>query len=139
MTPAQIELVQTSYRMVQPEAPELARLLYTRWLATDPSLEQMFPGNLEQQVRNLTQMIGAAARALRRLERILPAVEDLGRRHARYGVRDEHYVQAGAALLWTLHKVLGESFTPAVCEAWIAMYEVVAAAMKRGWLAAKAA
>ena len=66
-------------------------------------------------------------------------MEDLGRRHARYGVRDEHYVQAGAALLWTLHKVLAESFTPAVCEAWIAMYEVVAAAMKRGWLAAKAA
>jgi len=54
------------------------------------------------------------------------AVEALGRRHAGYGVRDDHYATVGEALIWTLEKGLGEAFTPETRAAWIAAY---------GWLA----
>jgi nitric oxide dioxygenase len=53
-------------------------------------------------------------------------VEPLGRRHAGYGVRDEHYTAGGHALLWTLEQGLGDAFTPEVRDAWSAAY---------GWLA----
>ena len=132
MTSKQIELVQSSFKTVKGIADDAARMFYDRLFEIDPSLRAMFRGDMEEQGRKLMQMIGVAVASLNRLEQILPAVEDLGRRHARYGVRDEHYSKVGAALLWTLQRGLGEAFTPEVCNAWVAMYEAVTAAMRRG-------
>jgi nitric oxide dioxygenase len=68
---------------------------------------------------------------LSRPEQILPAVEELGRRHADYGVRTEHYATVGAALLWTLQAGLGEHFTPEVREAWASAYLLLSSTMQR--------
>ena len=132
MTSTQIELVQASFKLVQPIAGEAAGLFYNRLFEIDPSLRPMFRGDIEEQGRKLMQMLGVAVASLQRLEQILPAVEELGRRHARYGVRDQHYATVATALLWTLEKGLGEAFTPEVRDAWVAMYGVVTAAMQRG-------
>jgi hemoglobin-like flavoprotein len=59
----------------------------------------------------------------------VPAVEDLGRRHSRYGVTPEHYKPVGEALLWTLEKGLGPAFTPPVKEAWTGAYTTLASVM----------
>src|SRR5438128_1668487 len=132
MNSKQIELVQSSFKMVQPIADQAARLFYQRLFEIDPSLRPMFRGDMEEQGRKLMQMIGVAVNALRRLDQVLPAVEDLGRRHAAYGVRDEHYETVAAALLWTLATGLGDAFTSEVSDAWVAMYGAVTSAMKRG-------
>jgi hemoglobin-like flavoprotein len=63
-------------------------------------------------------------------EKILPAVRTLGRRHAGYGVKDEHYTTVGAALLWTLAHGLGDGFTPEVKTAWTAAYTLLANEMQ---------
>ena len=47
---------------------------------------------------------------------------NLGRRHAGYGVKDEHYASVGAALLWTLERGLGAAWTPELAAAWVAAY-----------------
>jgi hemoglobin-like flavoprotein len=73
------------------------------------------------------------------MDQVLPAVADLGRRHAGYGVRDEHYATVAAALLWTLDQGLGDAFTPDVRAAWIAMFETVTGVMRQGATAASAA
>lgn len=54
------------------------------------------------------------------------------RRHAGYGVRDEHYEAVATALIWTLGTGLGDAFTPEVREAWATMYWIVADTMKEG-------
>jgi hemoglobin-like flavoprotein len=69
-------------------------------------------------------------RGLDRLDELVPAVRDLGTRHAAYGVKDGHYETVGAALLWTLERGLGPEFTPEVEEAWVAVYRLLAATMK---------
>jgi hemoglobin-like flavoprotein len=132
MTPTQIELVQISFRTLPPAVDETARLFYERLFEMDPSLRSMFRGNMQEQGRKLMQMIGVAVGALQRLEQLLPVIEDLGRRHARYGVREEHYATVAGALLWTLHTVLRDAFTPEVRAAWIATYEALSSAMQRG-------
>jgi hemoglobin-like flavoprotein len=132
MTSAQIALVQTSYKIIEPVAADVARTFYARLFEIDPSLRAMFRGDMEEQGRKLMQMIGYAVGALRHIDKIVPAVEDLGRRHAGYGVTDEHYLKVAAALLWTLTKCLGATFTPEMCEAWIAVYGALTVAMKRG-------
>jgi hemoglobin-like flavoprotein len=55
----------------------------------------------------------------------------LAHRHRSYGVRDEHFVAVGDALLWTLGEILGDAFTPELQAAWRDLYAMVASAMKR--------
>jgi hemoglobin-like flavoprotein len=59
----------------------------------------------------------------------MPAVRQLGRRHAAYGVRPEHYATVGEALIWTLEQGLGADFTPATRRAWTDAYASLAWAM----------
>jgi len=126
MTSQQIDLVQTSFAQVRATPDAVAALFYNKLFELDPSLRPMFRGDLTEQGRKLMQMLSFAVSSLRRLEQIVPAVEDLGRRHASYGVRDQHYATVAAALLWTLEQGLGAGFTPEVKAAWVAMMVCVA-------------
>jgi hemoglobin-like flavoprotein len=69
--------------------------------------------------------------SLNRLDALVPVVEDLGHRHAGYGVKDEHYDSVGAALLWTLERGLGKAWTPQVAEAWTETYGLLSGVMRR--------
>jgi hemoglobin-like flavoprotein len=131
-TMTQINLVQTTFAVVAPLADDVAALFYRRLFEIDPSLESMFPGDISGQRRKLTVMLTAAVKGLPRLDRLIPVLEDLGRRHAEYGVIESHYETVGEALLWTLEKGLGPEFTPDVKEAWTTVYGVLAATMKAG-------
>ncbi|HKH72750.1 MAG TPA: globin family protein [Vicinamibacterales bacterium] len=128
----QINLVQTTFAVVAPLADDVAALFYRRLFEIDPSLESMFPGDMSGQRRKLMVMLTAAVKGLPRLDRLIPVLEDLGRRHAEYGVIESHYETVGEALLWTLEKGLGPEFTPDVKEAWTTVYGVLAATMKAG-------
>jgi hemoglobin-like flavoprotein len=130
MTPKQIELVQGSWREVLPIADIAAELFYGRLFVLDPSLKPLFKGDMSAQGRKLMSMISTAVNGLTRLESIVPAVQDLGRRHVKYGVKDAHYDTVAAALVWTLGQGLGEQFTPEVKDAWVAAYGVLAKTMK---------
>jgi hemoglobin-like flavoprotein len=57
-------------------------------------------------------------------------LEDLGRRHASYGVTDTQYDSMGAALLWTLKQRLGRAWSPAAASAWNEAYGLLAALMR---------
>ena len=61
---------------------------------------------------------------------LVPALQDLGRRHAGYGAQDHHYDTVGGALLKTLRQGLGAAWTLEVEEAWTEVYGVLAGTMK---------
>ncbi len=85
---------------------------------------------MTQQGQKLMTMLGVAVANLTKPDVVLPALKQLGARHAGYGVREAHYVTVGAALLWTLERGLGDSFTNELRQAWTAVYTLVADAMK---------
>ena len=130
MTPEQIDLVQNSFKLVAPIAEDAAALFYDRLFTLDPALRPLFKNDMKEQGRKLMQALSIVVKGLKRLDTILPAVQDLGRRHVHYGVRDEHYDTVGAALLWTLTQGLGDAFTPEVEDAWATAYGLLAGAMK---------
>ena len=130
VTPAQKTLVQTTFSAIAPLADDVAVIFYGRLFEIDPSLRHMFPGDMAQQRKKLMQMLTAAVKGLDRLDRLVPVVQDLGRRHGAYGVVDAHYDTVGAALLWTLQKGLGSAFTPEVEDAWSTVYGVLANTMR---------
>ena len=130
MTPKQIELVQQSWIRVQPIAEAAAALFYQRLFELDPALRTLFKRDPKEQGRLLMQMIGGAVAGLSRLQTILPAVQALGRRHAGYGVTEQHYSTVAEALLWTLEQGLGSAFDTELREAWIEAYTVLATTMQ---------
>jgi len=131
MNSEQILIVRETFALIAPRADLAAMLFYKRLFELEPSLRPMFRGNMEEQAKKLMQMLGAAVRLLDRPESLVPVLEDLGRRHVGYAVRDEHYEIVGTALLSMLKETLGTSFTPEAQEAWTTLYGFVAGTMKR--------
>ncbi|MCG8650530.1 MAG: globin domain-containing protein [Pirellulales bacterium] len=129
MTPKQIELVQSSWQHVKPISEQAAELFYGRLFTLDPSLRPLFKGDMKEQGRKLMATLNLAVTSLTKLETILPAVRDLGRRHVKYGVADEHYNTVAEALLWTLEQGLGDEFTDEVKEAWTQTYITLSTVM----------
>jgi hemoglobin-like flavoprotein len=125
-----ISLVRESFDLVEPIAPQAAALFYAHLCEADPSLQRLFRGDMVAQGAKLMQMIGVAVAKLDAPEVLMPALRQLGRRHAGYGVKDEHYETVGGALLKTLQQGLGAAWTPEVETAWIDVYGVLAATMK---------
>jgi hemoglobin-like flavoprotein len=130
MTPTQIELIRTSWASVEPIADTAAGLFYDRLFDQDPALRRLFRNtDMAAQRKNLMQTLTVVVKGIDRLADLLPAVQALGRRHAGYGVRPQHYDEVGAALLWTLEQGLGDAFTADVHNAWAAAYGTLAAVM----------
>src|SRR5262245_55422115 len=101
MTPAEIELVQTSFKSVAPIADQAADLFYGRLFEIAPEVRPLFPEDLKEQKKKLMGMLATAVASLHQVEKIVPAVQDLGRRHGGYGVTAAHYEPVGEALIWT--------------------------------------
>lgn len=129
MTPEQIELVQSTWDAVKPDADTVAELFYQRLFELDTSLKPLFKGDMKEQGKKLMATLNLAVASLTKLEEIQPAVQALGRRHVEYGVPDESYQTVGQALLDTLAKGLGEAFTDDVKEAWTQTYVTLSTVM----------
>ena len=131
MTPEQVTLVQESFKKVVPIADKAADLFYDRLFTIAPDVRSMFPTDLSEQKKKLIQVLATAVTNLHQVEKILPVVEELGRKHVVYGVTEKHYEPVGAALLWTLEQGLGPDFSPPVKAAWTETYTTVAGVMTK--------
>ncbi len=130
MTPSQIEMVQKSWAKVIPIKEQAAQIFYSKLFHANPELQRLFKVDMAEQGRKLMEMITVAVNGLSRLEAIVPAVQELGRRHRGYGVKDADYDIVGAALLATLRQGLGAAFTDEVAAAWATTYGLLAATMR---------
>jgi hemoglobin-like flavoprotein len=128
---AKIQLVQDTWAMVAPIADQTAVMFYNRLFEIDPTVKDLFRGDMVVQGRLLIGMIDTGVKGLGHLPALVPILEDLGRRHTNYRVEAQHYDTMGAALLWTLEQGMGDAFTPAVRQAWVDVYALMATMMRR--------
>ncbi len=132
MTPDQKIIVQETWQQLVPVADIAARLFYERLFEIDPATSTLFRKvDLKQQRASLVNALTHVVHALNDLERLVPQIEALGRRHADYGVTDAHYESVGAALLWTLQQGLNTAWTPEVRAAWAAAYALLSGVMRQ--------
>lgn len=130
MTPRQIGLIRTSWAAVEPDSEALSAKFYARLFELDPVLRRLFAKtDMAAQGRIVTQTFKVIVASLDDFDTIVPFIQALGRVHARYGVRDEHYDIVGAALMWTLDRMLGARFDGETADAWATAYDVLATAM----------
>jgi hemoglobin-like flavoprotein len=99
MNKEEIQLVKQSWSQVMPIADTAAALFYQRLFEVAPQVKPLFKGDMKTQGKKLMSMINTVVVGLDRLDALLPAIQDLGKRHKAYGVKDADYDSAGAALL----------------------------------------
>lgn len=130
VTPLEVELVQSSWKKLEPISDTAADLFYGKLFELDESLKVLFPDDMSEQKKKLMQTLAVCVHGLNDLGEIVPAVQALGKRHADYKVKDEHYATVGAALLWTLEQGLQDDFTPETKSAWTNVYGVLSSTMQ---------
>ena len=132
MTNDQISLIRTSWPVALSKGDVLAGTFYAHLFEIDTSAQRLFAGvDMGTQQRKLVQSLAVLVHALDDLDAMLPALAALGKRHVVYGVEHRHFDSVGAALLEALAHTLGDAFTPAVHDAWSAVYSLVAGVMRR--------
>lgn len=129
LTERKKRLVQSSFTKVAPIADKAAEIFYGKLFEKDPSLKPLFKGDMKAQGAKLMSMIGTAVNGLDNLDAIVPAVQNLGKNHVKYGVKESHYNTVGAALLETLEVGLGDYFTLEVKDAWAEVYTILSNTM----------
>ena len=131
MLPKQKMLIQETWAQVVPIADRAAAIFYQRLFEVDPSTRALFnTTDMAQQRKKLIQVLSVAVSSLDNLGALGKTVEDLGRRHAGYGVKDAHYDSVGVALLWTLEQGLGKAWSPEAAAAWKEVYGVLSSIMR---------
>ena len=130
MTPKQIEIIRETWQKVVPIGDVATELFYSRLFEIDPSVRPLFSKvDLPLQRRKLLQALNSVIESIENLESVVPTLQDLGRRHVGYGVKDAQYDSVGGALLWTLEKGLGEAWSEEAAEAWASAYALIANTM----------
>lgn len=129
MNPTQIALVKTTFAFALPISDAVATDFYDRLFSACPHLRRLFAQDMASQRQKLMLTLTAVVTDLDKLDRLVPVVSELARRHVGYGAREEHYAPVGAALIETLRKALGARFTAEVEAAWVAAYGLLSGAM----------
>ena len=132
MRPDQIACIREAFDRLWPVNRRFADLFYARLFELDPTARTLFRGDLEGLKTKLLSMLATIVGAADRPEIFDSVVEDLGRRHALFGVTPAQYSAVGEALIWSLGEALGPALTRSRREAWSDFYKVVQLSMLRG-------
>lgn len=129
ISPGHSQLLQGSYRLVEPASDLVATLFFHRLKEIAPELQPMLEGDEAEQRKQLLISLGLAVAALDRFDDIVPALKLLGVKYRSMGVTEFHYGAVGEALLWTLRQSLGAHWSADCEDAWTAMCTLIAEIM----------
>ena len=133
MTPEQIARVRSTWALALAAGDELAVGFYDRLFDIAPQVRPMFAHvNMAAMSDKLSRTLEIFVRSLEDLPALADDLRALGRRHEGYGVEPAHYSLVGEALVWTIAKAVGRSFTQHDREAWTVAYIVLVDAMRHG-------
>lgn len=126
-----VQLLRWSFDQVRPRAQELVERFYALLLERFPELRPMFARtNMAEQKGKLIQALAFVVANLERPGALKDALGRLGGKHAGYGVRPEHYVMVGDALLDALAEIAGPLWTDELRAEWAGAYQAVADLMQ---------
>jgi hemoglobin-like flavoprotein len=132
MSPQQKYLIRKSFAQLEAHGTVPALMFYRRLFEIDPALRPLFKSDIEVQAAKLLDMLGVLISHLERTVLLEAELRLMGQRHAAYGVLPSHYDTVGQALLDMLQETLRGDFTPAIRDAWTALYGAVASTMLAG-------
>jgi methyl-accepting chemotaxis protein/nitric oxide dioxygenase len=132
MSGERLAALRTAYATASADGEHFAQVFYRRLFALDPTLSALFRTAMRTQGEKLVAMLDQVIAAADAPDRIRAEVEELGRKHATYGVQPGHYALVGAALAGTFDEILAEECEEHALRGLVALYGSVSATMLEG-------
>lgn len=117
-----IAAIERSFGLLAPRADELVALLYEKLFAARPDLRAMFPDDTSAQEKKLVAALATVVMGIRKLDTISPVLATLGKKHAAFGVTEDHYRLVGSLLIEAMGELAGDDFDDDTARAWTAAY-----------------
>ncbi|NJN72305.1 MAG: globin [Limnothrix sp. RL_2_0] len=132
-TGLQVELLESSFAKVVPQAEDFASSFYKNLFADYPAAKPLFTEtDVKAQSKKLLASLVFVVENLKNPEALTDALKGLGSRHVKYGALPEHYPLVGNTLIKTFSQYLGDDWTPEVNDAWVGAYGVIPEVMLDG-------
>jgi len=127
-----VTLLQQSFAEVGPQKEAFAEAFYQRLFVLYPQTIPLFAAtDMKRQQSSLMATLEMVVSGVARGDNVVPGIEQLGRRHAMYGVKVEHYPMVGQALLETFEQFLRDKWTSQVEATWSEAYAIITDHMRR--------
>ena len=118
-----------SLALLLAKGDELPATFYALLFERAPALRRMFPDEMGGQQSKLTAMLAWIVTHLERRDQIVPALRELGRRHAGYGARAEHYPLVRDSLIDAMARTAGPGWDEDLAEDWRLSIDLIARQM----------
>lgn len=130
LTDKEIKLIQESFQQLSEKSTKIGKDFYQMLFERNPELRKLFKIDMTEQARALMKMVKTVVEGLNNPQIIIPAVQQLGKRHSEYGVEYKHYKDFGVCLIECIEKELQPNFSEETKRAWQKLYNLLADVMK---------
>ena len=127
-TPKEIEILQGSFKKACDT--NCWELLYKKLFELDSNAASLFTGDIKDQQHRIKTMMKTVTEGLNNPHIIIPAVQELGRKHSDMGVAEFQYEKFKESLLYAIKETLGKDFDKQTQAAWEKYYDTLAETMK---------
>jgi|SRR6185503_2239525 len=124
-------LIRASFGRALTVADLAVELFSGRLYLLDPALWTLLDLGSRRRQQELVQVLAWAIEHLDRFELLASTLEALARRCVGNGVREAHFERIAGVLLWTLHQVLGDTYTAGTAAAWRSTSGLIVERMKQ--------
>lgn len=132
MNKEQVEMIQSSWKVVlsYPKGSPID-IFYTKLFEVGgEEIKTLFKSSdMKVQGKRLVDMLSMAVYMVNDLGNLKPKLEELGKRHVKYGVKKDHYQYVGTALLYLLELALEDKWTKEMKETWLIVWGFVSNSM----------
>jgi len=134
MTTASLERIRNSFELLAPRIASMTVTFYDTLFEGRPDVRALFKVNMDIQRQHLAAALALIVRNLAMLDALQEPIRQLGRDHARVGVRPEHYPMVRDAMLHAIGEAIGPAWTAELAADWRALLEEISAVMLSGTL-----
>ena len=128
-----VPMLEQSFDLVAPRGDELVDRFYKKVFEQAPSVQPLFAKvDMERQKQSLLNTLVVLRESLSDLSGLVPDLEDLGARHASWGVQPEHYPVVISCLVGTMAEIGGDDWKPEYTEGWTEACGIVRDVMLQG-------
>lgn len=129
LTGRQKLLVRDSFDSIKEFETSVLLLFYGRLFEIAPEARALFKIDMHLQSHKLLDTFSIVIESLDHFPKILPTLQDLGRKHLDYGVQTYQYDRLRTALLWAFGQALGLEFDRETRNAWEQLLLTISEAM----------
>jgi len=128
--PLDIERLEKSFARLEPKLNTVVDRFYEELFRRHPAVEPLFANtSVARQKQKLAGALKLVVDNLRRPDKLVPVLQQMGARHQGYGAEPEHYTAVAETLLDVMAETAGRAWTRPVAKAWQDALNLIAETM----------